>query len=134
MIDDNIILKLSSGEEIICKLVGDEHPKTFEISNPLMVSAVPKLTREGVEESVSLRRWIHFADEEVFSVNKSSVIVKADASVGLSRFYEACILRMLSEEESDDWNMYREPRQDELEEIEMEEALESFNSISKTIH
>ena len=134
MIDDNIILKLSSGEEIICKLVGDEHPKTFEISNPLMVSAVPKLTREGVEESVSLRRWIHFADEEVFSVNKSSVIVKADASVGLSRFYEACIIRMLSEEESNDWNRYREPSEEELEEIEMEEALESFNSISKTIH
>ena len=39
MIDENIILKLSSGEEIVCRLVGDEHPRTFEITNPLMVSA-----------------------------------------------------------------------------------------------
>ena len=133
MIDENIILKLSSGEEIVCRLVGDEHPRTFEITNPLMVSAVPKLTREGIEESISVRRWIHFADEEVFSVNKSSVIVKADASVGLSKFYEACVLRMLSEEE-DSWNGWREPTEDELEEIEFEEALETYSNISKTIH
>tara|TARA_B110000858_G_C17668969_1_gene410964 strand:- start:179 stop:580 length:402 start_codon:yes stop_codon:yes gene_type:complete len=133
MIDENIILKLSSGEEIVCRLVGDEHPRTFEITNPLMVSAVPKLTREGIEESISLRRWIHFADEEVFSVNKSSVIVKADASVGLSKFYEACVLRMLSEEEGS-WNGWREPTEDELDEIEFEEALETYSNISKTIH
>ena len=37
MIDENIILKLSSGEEIVCRLVGDEHPRTFEITNPLQV-------------------------------------------------------------------------------------------------
>ena len=98
-----------------------------------MVSAVPKLTREGIEESISLRRWIHFADEEVFSVNKSSVIVKADASAGLSKFYEACVLRMLSEEEGS-WNGWREPTEDELDEIEFEEALETYSNISKTIH
>lgn len=132
MIDENIILKLSSGEEIICRLVGDEHPKTFEISNPLMVSAIPKLTRDGVEESISLRRWIHFADEEVFSINKHSVIVKADASTGLSQFYEACVLRMLSEEE--DWINHREPTSEELDEIEWEEAQAAYSSISKTIH
>jgi|TARA_R110000803_G_scaffold50765_2_gene105221 hypothetical protein len=132
MTTENIILKLSSGEEIVCKLTDDIASKTYQIENPLLVSSIPKITRQGIEESVSLRRWVHFSEEEVFQINKSSVILKVSASVGLSKFYEVCVTRMRSESPDDD--IWIEPTDQELDEIEMEEQLELFSNVSKTIH
>ena len=39
------ILKLQSGEEIVCNLVADEHPRTFSIESPLKIVVVPRTTR-----------------------------------------------------------------------------------------
>jgi hypothetical protein len=129
---ENIILKLSSGEEIVCRLVSDENGN-IDISNPLLLSSIPKVTRLGIEESVSLRRWVHFAEEEVFTINKDKVILKADASIGLSRFYELCVLRMLEEETG----FSEIPTEEELREIELEEEFDEYDSYgisNKTIH
>ena len=82
---ENIILKLSSGEEIVCRLVEDTQSGMIQITNPLLVSTTPRVTSLGLEESVSLRRWIHFSEEQVYSINKSMVVTKADASLGLYR-------------------------------------------------
>ena len=43
------ILKLQSGEEIICDVVSKEHPRTFEIKAPLKVNVLPRVTKYGVE-------------------------------------------------------------------------------------
>ena len=129
---ENIILKLSSGEEIVCRLVEDTQSGTIQITNPLLVSTTPRVTSLGLEESVSLRRWIHFSEEQVYEINKSMVVTKADASLGLSRFYELCVLKMLREVEDE----IRMPTEEELMEIEAEEAFDEWESslTSKTIH
>ena len=116
---ENIILKLSSGEEIVCRLVEDTQSGMIQITNPLLVSTTPRVTSLGLEESVSLRRWIHFSEEQVYSINKSMVVTKADASLGLSRFYELCVLKMLRDVEDE----IRVPTEEELMEIEAEEPL-----------
>ena len=42
------ILKLQSGEEIICDVISKEHPRTFEIKSPLKVNVLPKVTKYGI--------------------------------------------------------------------------------------
>ena len=112
------ILKLLSGEEIICDVVADEHPRTFEIKEPLKVNVLPRVTNYGVEESISLQRWIHFSQENVYNIDKSKVMVITDASTGLAKFYEHCVIRMKDEGEE---LREREPTNSELARIEAED-------------
>ena len=111
------ILKLTSGEEIICDVIADEHPRTFEIKEPLKVNVLPRVTNYGVEESISLQRWIHFYQENVYNIDKSKVMVITDASTGLAKFYEHCVIRMKDEGEE---LREREPTNSELARIEAE--------------
>ena len=124
------IMKLSSGEEIICNLVADEHPRTFSISSPLRMISMPKVTKRGVEEALSLQRWIHFSETEVYDVPKTQVLVMTNASIGLSKFYEHCIKKMKLED-------IEGPTDNELREIDYEEEFEEepFDEpSSKTYH
>ena len=125
------ILKLSSGEEIICNLENDEkHPTYLSISDPMKVQSYPRATRNGIEEALTLQRWVHFADNKVFDMPKTQVIVMANASYGLSKFYEYCVKKMNHEE--DDVVL---PTRRDLKEIEEEEWDEEFGSPdSKLIH
>jgi hypothetical protein len=130
------ILKLSSGEEIICNLLGDEHPRTYEIESPLKVNAVPRMTRTGVEEAISLQRWVHFSEGETYAINKSSVMIITKASAGLSKFYEHCIVKMRLEH-SDVGEDVRDldPTDEELDDIEQDERWDRFGDPdSKLIH
>ena len=111
------ILKLTSGEEIICDVIADEHPRTFEIKEPLKVNVLHRVTNYGVEESISLQRWIHFSQENVYNIDKSKVMVITDASTGLAKFYEHCVIRMKDEGEE---LREREPTNSELARIEAE--------------
>jgi hypothetical protein len=135
MTEDNStkIIKLSSGEEIICKLVEPEKPTRFLISNPLQLSSSPKVTKNGIEEAISLKRWIHFAEETVYDVPKSQVILVATASIGLVKFYEHCVHRMNQE----DANIYSPPSKRDLDGIEDEDLFDDMDDYiisSKLMH
>jgi len=129
----NKIIKLSSGEEIVCKLVEREHNRSYEIENPLKIHTVPKVTNDGIEEAISLQKWIHFAEEQVFLLEKNKVMVIAEASYGLSKFYEYCVDRM----NADYSDIGDEPSDKELREIEneeLEEMFEGYSVNSKLLH
>ena len=85
------IMKLTSGEEIICDVISDEHPRTFSVKMPMKVMTVPKATPNGIEEALSLTRWIHFTETNVYDVPKTQVLAIADASIGMKKFYSYCI-------------------------------------------
>ena len=91
------IMKLSSGEEIICCLVADEHPRTFNVRYPMKVMTVPRVTDGDIEESLSLVRWIHFAEDMVADIPKGQVLAVVNASIGMKRFYEYCINKLNAE-------------------------------------
>lgn len=123
------ILKLSSGEEVICNINTNEKSH-IKITKPMKLNAFPKMTRDGsLEESLSLQRWIHFSETDTYDVPKSQIIVVTQASYGLSKFYEYCITKMRMEEEDVDF-----PSDEELDEIEEEELFEDFEVSSRTIH
>ena len=88
------VLKLANGEDVICNLV-ETKESTFKITSPLKMDTINRITKKGVSESLALTRWIQpFSDQEEFHVQKSNVILMAEASVGLTRYYQY-VLRTL---------------------------------------
>ena len=125
------IMKLSSGEEIICCLVADEHPRTFNVRYPMKVMTVPRVTDGDIEESLSLVRWIHFAEDMVADIPKGQVLAVVNASIGMKRFYEYCINKLNAE--GDLGEPSEEDLMDEEEEY-YDEELDEWQPISKTYH
>ena len=83
------ILKLLNGEELICELADSVVDDSYEIPHPLKMQVESKLTKRGPVESLSLSRWIGpYTEQSLFSIKTSHVLIVADASVGLSRYYE----------------------------------------------
>ena len=83
------ILKLLNGEELICELADSVVDDFYEITHPLKMQVESKLTKRGPVESLSLSRWIGpYTEQSLFNIKTSHVLIVADASEGLSRYYE----------------------------------------------
>jgi len=131
MTQDNAkILKLSSGEEIICNVVHNPENSYLSVVRPMKLNSYPKATSNGIEEALSLQRWIHFAETDTYDVPKSQIIVLTEASYGLTKFYEYCVKKSRYEEEE-----ILSPSNQELDVIEEEEWDEEFGEpASKLFH
>jgi len=81
------VLKLISGENIICELTEDDGK--YEISNPLLMHVHPSISKSGMSESLMLSRWVQpFTEQESFAIDPKHVIIMLPASPGLSVYYE----------------------------------------------
>ena len=88
------VLKLSNGDDVICNVV-ETKEHTFKITSPLKMDTINRVTKKGVAESLALTRWIQpYSDQEHYYVQKNNVVVMAEASVGLTRYYQY-VLRTL---------------------------------------
>ena len=127
MTEENIkIMRLSSGEEIISKVVEQEHVRSLSIENPLKILTYPKVVNNGVEESLSLQRWIHFTEEKTFDIPKSQILAIGTASFGLQKFYNHCVIKINEERD-----LGEEPTDKQLSDIEHEEWEEEFEELPK---
>ena len=87
------ILKLISGENIICELT--EGDGKYEISKPLLMNVHPSMTRRGMTESLMLSRWVQpFTEQKFFEIDPKHVIIMLPASPGLSIYYEGIINKL----------------------------------------
>ena len=83
------VLKLLNGEELICELEDGVVDDSYEITHPLKMQVESKLTRYGPVDSLSLSRWIGpYTEQSLFSIKTAHVLIVAEASEGLSRYYE----------------------------------------------
>ena len=83
------VLKLLNGEELICELEDSVVDDSYEITNPLKMQVESRLTKRGPVESLSLSRWIGpYTEQSLFNIKTSHVLIVAEASEGLSRYYE----------------------------------------------
>ena len=83
------VLKLLNGDELICELEDGIVDDSYEITNPLKMQVESKLTRQGPVDSLSLSRWIGpYTEQSLFSIKIAHVLTVAEASEGLSRYYE----------------------------------------------
>ena len=124
------VLKLLNGEELICELGEGVVNDSYEITHPLKMEVESKLTRQGPVDSLNLSRWIGpYTEQSLFNIKISHVLTVADASEGLSRYYEH-VRREITRLDSPN---YRKSL-DDIENEEVYEDLLSELEIDDTIH
>ena len=83
------IVKLTNGEELICEINDNVDNGEYKINFPLKMEVRSTVTKEGVVDSLNLSRWIGpYTEQSFFSIKTAHVLVIANASEGLSRYYE----------------------------------------------
>ena len=121
------IVKLTSGENIICKLVSEN--EKLKVSHPLRMDVVTHMTQKGMAESLNLSRWLQpFSDQKVYTINMDHVLLIANVSIGLERYYEHVLRRIEDLDYTE--NQIEEPKENDL----LEEILEDIEPDSDTIH
>ena len=88
------MVKLSNGEDIICK-VENELDSTLQISSPLKMETYSRTTSKGLVESLGLSRWVQpYSDEKKFTIQKNTVVLMTPVSIGLQKYYEYVVENM----------------------------------------
>ena len=121
------VLKLISGENIICELTEDDGK--YEISKPLLMHVHPNITIGGMTESLMLSRWVQpFTEQKYFKIDPKHVIIMLPASPGLSVYYEDILNKIEGSTE-------RIPLLDQINEEDIyDELLEDLEPDNKSIH
>ena len=124
------VVKLTNGEEIICQLGDDIDNGEYKINFPLKMEVHSVLTKEGPVDSLNLSRWIGpYTEQSIFSIKSDHVLLVANASPGLSRYYE----HVIKEIKQLDTPEKRSTLDDIKDEDVYDELLEEIES-SNTIH
>ncbi len=83
------VVKLTNGENLICQINDGIINGEYKLNSPLKMEVRSMVTKEGVVDSLNLSRWIGpYTEQSFFSIKRDHVLVIANASVGLSRYYE----------------------------------------------
>ena len=128
------VLKLSNGEDIVCRIVEASKEKV-KVEDPLLLDVQQITDKQGkIKESVGLIRWIKpFTEEKEYFIEKNSIVITVPASSGLSKYYEHVLKRL-------DQPVIRETLSDEIIEDDLdqmtdEEIIELIEDVkTRTIH
>ena len=128
------VLKLSNGEDIVCRIVEASKEKV-KVEDPLLLDVQQITAKQGkIKESVGLIRWIKpFTEEKEYFIEKNSIVITVPASSGLSKYYEHVLKRL-------DQPVIRETLSDEIIEDDLDqmtddEIIELMEDVkTRTIH
>ena len=128
------VLKLSNGEDIVCRIVEASKEKV-KVEDPLLLDVQQITDKQGkIKESVGLIRWIKpFTEEKEYFIEKNSIVITVPASSGLSKYYEHVLKRL-------DQPVIRETLSDEIIEDDLDqmtddEIIELMEDVkTRTIH
>ena len=125
------IVKLTNGEELICEINDVVDNGEYKINFPLKMEVRSSMTKEGVVDSLNLSRWIGpYTEQSFFSIKTAHVLVIANASEGLSRYYE----HMMKEIKQLDAPKKRSILNDVDDEDVYDELLEELETDNNTVH
>ena len=122
------IIKLSNGEDIICDIKEQsESEPSLKVTSPLKMDVLTRPTEKGIQEGLSLTRWVQpFTDEKYIQINKSTIVTMVPASMGMSKYYEYVLqsLQGMKLVTSTTEDIEGEPTNEDLQKIELEERIE----------
>ena len=125
------VVKLTNGEEIICQLGDDIDNGEYIINFPLKMEVHSFMTKEGPVDSLNLSRWIGpYTEQSLFLIKSDHVLLVANASPGLSRYYE----HVMNEIKQLDTPEKRSTLDDVKDEDVYDELLEELKTDSNTVH
>ena len=129
------IIKFNSGDEVICNVIKDVGDY-LSIENPMKMYTVPRATKRGIVESLTLSRWMYpYTEQKICRVRKDSITTIMSASEGLKTFYH----RQLEQGEKQELKIHDWEAKDYNEEFDEDEvkkvleALEPSKSVKKKI-
>ena len=123
------IVKLTNGDEIITTFSKDDNDSalTVIVENPLKINSYPRMSKKGIEESMALSRWTSYGENEACQLIKNNIVAIADASIGIAKFYEFCVLKMKTGQMMRGLGM-NEPTDEQLKKLE-EEFMEELEEL-----
>ena len=108
------IVKLSNGEDIICIIENNEPGKECKVSYPLLMQIIPQQTPKGFVESLRLSKWVQpFTDSSFFEIKSNNIILVADASPDLCRYYDH-VLEKMGEDDAHEIVQHNEFEEDDF--------------------
>ena len=120
------IVKLTNGENLICQINDDVDNGEYKINFPLKMEIHSLMTKEGPVDSLNLSRWVGpFTDQSRFLIKSDHVLLVANASEGLCRFYEHT-MKEIKQVDTPEKRALLDDLNDEL--------LEELEPPNKTIH
>jgi len=123
------IVKLTNGEELVCQLADDIDNGEYKINFPLKMEVHSVMTKEGTVDSLNLSRWIGpYTEQSKFSIKSDHVLLVANASPGLSRYYEHVIKEIKQLDTPEKRSTLNDIRDEDVYD-ELLEELESSNTI-----
>ena len=123
------IVKLTNGEEIVCQLGDDIDNGEYKVNFPLKMEVHSVLTKEGPVDSLNLSRWIGpYTEQSIFSIKSDHVLLVANASPGLSKYYEH-VMKEIKQLDSPEKRSTLDDIKDEDVYDELLEEIESSNTI-----
>ena len=123
------IVKLTNGEELVCQLADDIDNGEYKINFPLKMEVHSVLTKDGPVDSLNLSRWIGpYTEQSKFSIKSDHVLLVANASPGLSRYYEH-VIKEIKQLDTPEKKSTLDDIRDEDVYDELLEDLESSNTI-----
>lgn len=90
-------IKFASGEEILTEVIGEDQSE-FLIRNPLKVFKEKFVSNGLAREANFFTRWMSFADNQEFIINKNHIIAEAIVDDSVADYYNS----MMDNIEADD--------------------------------
>ena len=133
------VIKLSNGEDIVCEVLEIKDTQ-INISEPLKMETINKVTDNGASESLALGRWLQpYSDENIFQIERNSIVIMTPASIGLIKYYEYVMTTMermeLSSVEATDKDLESIVEQEIIDEdLSLDEIVKSFRKSNINIY
>ena len=123
------VIKLTNGEEIVCQLGDNADNGEYKINFPLKMEVHSMPTKEGSVDSLNLSRWIGpYTEQSLFLIKSDHVLLVANASEGLCRFYEHTMKEIKQVDTPEKRALLDDLNDELLEEVEIS------NTSNKTVH
>ena len=123
------IVKLTNGENLICQINDDIDNGEYKINFPLKMEVHSLMTKEGPVDSLNLSRWIGpYTEQSRFLIKSDHVLLVANASEGLCRFYEHTMKEIKQVDTPEKRALLDDLNDELLEEVEIS------NTSNKTVH
>ena len=125
------VVKLTNGEEVICQLSDEIINDEYQLNCPLKMEVRQQMTKTGPMDSLNLSRWIGpYTEQSKFLIKTDHVLLVANASPGLSRYYE----HVMKEIKQLDTSEKRSSLDDIRDEDVYDELLEELETDNNTVH
>lgn len=136
------ILKISTGENILCKVDVDNIFDDFllTISEPIVINIVRMPTSKGTVETCVMYPWSVFSIDNIFKVSTSQIVAVTDPSLSVQKYYASYLESLNQKNEDHESSMFEEEHEHEFDDIldqltnEDEDGTDSTGSGKRTYH